>query len=73
MNLPADPPTDHRPEPLPPAGPRAADQAARRRRLDGIFGEVLPEVTGDERNPEHAPESSDADRWYLENRPPHHG
>jgi hypothetical protein len=73
MNLPADPPTDHRPEPLRPAGARAADQAARRRRLDRIFGEVLPEVTGDERNPEVAPESSDADRWYLENRPPHHG
>jgi hypothetical protein len=50
-----------------PAAPASA--AAQRRRLDEIFGDVLPEVTGDELE---APRSQD-DRWYLENRPPHHG
>ncbi|HKS44154.1 MAG TPA: hypothetical protein VJT49_03360 [Amycolatopsis sp.] len=42
-----------------------------RRRLDDIFGEVLPDTTSDERDPG----SSDRDResWYEENRPPHHG
>lgn len=41
-----------------------------RRRLDAVFGEVLPETTSDERDPPAAPESTD--RWYQENRPPHH-
>jgi hypothetical protein len=39
--------------------------------LAEVFGEVLPESTGDDR-----PEPSDSDqaeeRWYIENRPPHH-
>jgi hypothetical protein len=73
MNLPADPSPDHRPDAdsADPAGRSVADRVARRRDLDRIFGEVLPEITGDEQGP--APDRSDADRWYLENRPPHHG
>jgi hypothetical protein len=47
-----------------PAGP------ARRRRVDEIFGEVLPETTSDDRDPERRTPYSDS--WYLENRPPHH-
>jgi hypothetical protein len=51
--------------------PEAERDAARRRRmLDAVFGDVLPEVTSDE-----VPEGESAgrdDRWYLENRPPHH-
>jgi len=42
-----------------------------RRALDAIFGEVLPETTTDERDPETPPRDEDA--WYRENRPPHHG
>jgi hypothetical protein len=45
-----------------------------RRRLDEVFGDVLPETTSDERDPRasgSAGHSSD-DEWYLENRPPHH-
>ncbi|MGW7531654.1 hypothetical protein [Amycolatopsis sp. NPDC054798] len=44
-------------------------EAQRRRRVDEIFGDVLPETTSDERGrtPETTPDS-----WYLENRPPHH-
>ncbi len=56
---------------------RDADDAQRRvdrRRLDEIFGDVLPSVTqdemaeGDERSGD-----ADRDRWYRDNRPPHHG
>lgn len=41
-----------------------------RRRVDEVFGDVLPETTADERDPR--PAGSDGDSWYLENRPPHH-
>ncbi|MEC3978707.1 hypothetical protein [Amycolatopsis sp. H20-H5] len=41
-----------------------------RRRVDEVFGDVLPETTSDEREPE--PRTPDSDSWYLENRPPHH-
>ncbi|GLY64202.1 hypothetical protein [Amycolatopsis taiwanensis] len=41
-----------------------------RRRLDEVFGDVLPETTSDERDA-GAPER-DRDSWYQENRPPHH-
>lgn len=41
-----------------------------RRRVDEVFGDVLPEITADERDPE--PGASASDSWYLENRPPHH-
>ncbi|MFB9617387.1 hypothetical protein [Kutzneria kofuensis] len=40
------------------------------RRLDDVFGEVLPETTSDERDPERRTDSRDS--WYEENRPPHH-
>ncbi|MEU4666696.1 hypothetical protein AB0F91_01705 [Amycolatopsis sp. NPDC023774] len=47
---------------------RPRDPAAERRRVDEIFGDVLPETTSDERGL-----SGDTpDSWYLENRPPHH-
>ena len=41
-----------------------------RRRVDEIFGDVLPETTSDERDPERR--SGLPDDWYRENRPPHH-
>ena len=52
------------------------ERAARRRRLAEIFGEVLPEQTGDDTEP------GDADRrardkvqedWLKRQVPPHHG
>jgi hypothetical protein len=43
---------------------------ARRRPLRDPFGDVLPDTTGDERDPESA--TSDNEAWYRENRPPHH-
>lgn len=50
-----------------PEGPRE-----RRRRLSEVFGEVLPETTSDERSAP-ASEGGGNERWYRENRPPHHG
>ncbi|HET6503351.1 MAG TPA: hypothetical protein VFG87_21590 [Amycolatopsis sp.] len=41
-----------------------------RRRLDAVFGEVLPDTTSDEREAGAAVENRDS--WYRENRPPHH-
>jgi hypothetical protein len=46
-----------------------ATDPARRRKLDEIFGDVLPSTTSDERDPE--PPTTDKD-WYERNRPPHH-
>jgi hypothetical protein len=44
-----------------------------RRRLDEIFGDVLPEVTRDEQ-PDAADQPPAAgDEWLRVNRPPHHG
>ncbi|ROP38597.1 hypothetical protein [Saccharothrix texasensis] len=45
-----------------------AEEAARRRRLAEVFGDVLPEGSADEPHP-----TGRDDRWYEENRPPHHG
>ncbi len=54
-----------------PAGTRPAD----RRTLDEVFGDVLPDVTRDEMDdrPDRAADDTDLERWYRENRPPHHG
>ncbi len=52
---------------------RARAEAARRRRLAEVFGEVLPEATGDDRDEAGEPASRDRDRWYRDQVPPHHG
>ena len=46
---------------------------ARRRRLAAVFGDPLPDTTGDERDPVRKDAESAADRWYREQVPPHHG
>jgi hypothetical protein len=52
--------------------PSAESEAARRRRLDEVFGDVLPETTSDERDDRDG--GADAsDRWLREQVPPHHG
>ena len=50
----------------------------RRRRLAEVFGDVLPDVTGDEREPgeqsgDGGPGESASDRWLKSQVPPHHG
>jgi hypothetical protein len=41
-----------------------------RRRLDEVFGDVLPATTSDERD--DRPDTGDSDAELLANRPPHH-
>jgi hypothetical protein len=41
-----------------------------RRRLDEVFGDVLPSITSDERD--DRPEQRGDDAELLANRPPHH-
>jgi hypothetical protein len=60
------------PEPAEPELGEAVRAAARRRRLAEVFGDVLPEATSDDRSESGPPAGAD-DRWYTENRPPHHG
>ena len=50
--------------------PRRELTEVERRRLDAVFGDVLPVTTGDERGP--APEDPDPDAALLADRPPHH-
>jgi hypothetical protein len=51
---------------------RAASEAARKRRLDEVFGDVLPETTSDERD-DRDPSAESSDRWLRAQVPPHHG
>ena len=49
----------------------------RRRRLAAVFGDVLPDTTGDERD-QGSDDSGDAaestgDAWLRDQVPPHHG
>ncbi|HYZ07141.1 MAG TPA: hypothetical protein VE709_00815 [Pseudonocardiaceae bacterium] len=50
------------------------DEAARQRAqwLRLVFGEVLPDPTANERDEDDADQDADRERWYRENRPPHH-
>ncbi|MGI8954606.1 MAG: hypothetical protein ACR2FL_08550 [Nocardioidaceae bacterium] len=45
-------------------------QWERRRRLAAVFGDVLPETTSDERDPDRGDEG---DAWLKAQVPPHHG
>lgn len=55
----------------------SSEERARRRRLAEVFGDVLPETTSDESADAGSGGSSGgserSERWYRENRPPHHG
>ncbi|GGR69095.1 hypothetical protein J2S40_004649 [Nocardioides luteus] len=45
----------------------------RKQRLARIFGDVLPETTQDEREPDSESGESASDRWLKSQVPPHHG
>ena len=45
----------------------------RRRRLDAVFGEVLPETTSDERDPGADDRADASEAWLKAQVPPHHG
>jgi hypothetical protein len=46
---------------------------ARRRRIAEVFGDVLPDTTGDERDADASAERRDGDGWLRAQVPPHHG
>ena len=53
-------------------------EAERARRRARVFGEVLPETTGDERSTSEGAEGAEGgaggdDEWLRANVPPHHG
>ena len=51
----------------------AARRAATRRKLDEVFGDVLPSVTRDELDDgSDGSPGTTRDQWYRDNRPPHH-
>ncbi|MDP3969134.1 MAG: hypothetical protein Q8Q02_12735 [Nocardioides sp.] len=58
-------------EPRDPAEVRA--EAARRRRLAEIFGDVLPSQTADDRERDPRDEEERGDEWLRRQVPPHHG
>jgi hypothetical protein len=47
----------------------------RKRRLDEVFGDVLPDTTADERDPAERAGAAEerGDTWLKEQVPPHHG
>jgi hypothetical protein len=51
-------------------GPPVSEGA--RRRLDAVFGDVLPEVTRDETGDPQDGAGGTGDEWLRANRPPHH-
>ncbi|WP_248580369.1 hypothetical protein [Nocardioides sp. InS609-2] len=45
----------------------------RRKRLAAVFGDVLPDTTNDERDPDEAASEVGSDAWLRAQVPPHHG
>jgi hypothetical protein len=62
------------PEESRPAAKRDVESdSERRRRLAAVFGDVLPDTTQDERNPDSSSDDDAQDRWLRSQVPPHHG
>lgn len=52
----------------------ATEEAARRRRRAAVFGDVLPETTGDERGGDAGERGgAGSEEWLRAQVPPHHG
>ncbi len=51
----------------------ARAERERRRRRAEVFGDVLPDTTGDDRDPESPGRAPDSEAWLRANVPPHHG
>lgn len=54
-------------------GPTGESAWQRRRRLAAVFGDVLPDTTRDERDPDPTSGEDAEDRWLRSQVPPHHG
>jgi hypothetical protein len=62
------------PEQSRPAAKRDVESdSERRRRLAAVFGDVLPDTTQDERDPDASSDDDAQDRWLRSQVPPHHG
>ncbi|HET6625855.1 MAG TPA: hypothetical protein VFG63_05660 [Nocardioidaceae bacterium] len=63
--------------PVPDEEPQASEavrEAARRRRLAAVFGDVLPEGARDEKSGAWGdPDGGRDDEWFTREVPPHHG
>jgi hypothetical protein len=55
------------------AQPADGSDWEKRRRLAAVFGDVLPETTSDERDPEVPADEDAGDTWLRAQVPPHHG
>lgn len=53
--------------------PRKETTAERRRRLEAVFGDVLPDTTRDEREDSGGASDDSVDAWLRDQVPPHHG
>lgn len=51
---------------------RLREEAARKRRLAEVFGDVVPEQTRDDAEPSEE-KAGDRDEWFRRQVPPHHG
>ena len=58
--------------PAPEHGPPESDWQ-RKRKLAEVFGDVLPDTTADERDPDERSAARRGDTWLQEQVPPHHG
>ncbi len=64
-----DPERSERPRPAEPAEP----EWQRRKRLAAVFGDVLPDTTSDERDPDAGDAEAAGEAWLRAQVPPHHG
>ncbi|MCW2767333.1 MAG: hypothetical protein JWO11_3292 [Nocardioides sp.] len=53
--------------------PASETEWERRRRLAEVFGDVLPETTADERDPNQPAAEDAGEAWLKSQVPPHHG
>ena len=51
----------------------ARDRARRRARVAEVFGDVLPDSTVDDRDPDLRRDDTAGDAWLRAQVPPHHG
>jgi hypothetical protein len=57
----------------PAAEPETEPAWKRRARLAAVFGDVLPESTRDDRDPEASGDAGTSEEWLKRQVPPHHG
>ncbi|MFZ2015534.1 MAG: hypothetical protein WAV00_17080 [Nocardioides sp.] len=64
---------DEQPEPQDTADAPTEPEWQRRKRLASVFGDVLPDTTSDEREPDGGDSEAAGERWLRAQVPPHHG